>query len=39
MKLSGQTALIIGAARGIGETITHTFAREGATLALVDLEK
>ena len=39
MKLAGQTALIIGAARGIGETIAHTFSREGATVVLVDLEK
>jgi NAD(P)-dependent dehydrogenase (short-subunit alcohol dehydrogenase family) len=39
MKLAGQTALIIGGARGIGATIAHTFSREGAALALVDLEK
>lgn len=39
MKLSGQVALIIGGARGIGETIAHTFSREGASIALVDLEK
>ena len=39
MKLAGQVAIIIGAARGIGETIAHTFSKEGATLILVDLEK
>lgn len=39
MKLKDQTALIIGGARGIGETIAHTFAREGASLVLVDLPK
>jgi NAD(P)-dependent dehydrogenase (short-subunit alcohol dehydrogenase family) len=39
MKLAGQVALIIGGARGIGETIAHTFSQEGATIVLVDLEK
>jgi len=39
MKLAGQVAIIVGAARGIGETIAHKFAEEGATIALVDLEK
>jgi NAD(P)-dependent dehydrogenase (short-subunit alcohol dehydrogenase family) len=39
MKLAGQVALIIGGARGIGETIAHTFSKEGASLVLVDLEK
>ena len=39
MKLDGQVALIIGGARGIGETIAHTFSREGATIVLVDLER
>ena len=39
MKLAGQVALIIGGARGIGETIAHTFSQEGASLVLVDLEK
>jgi NAD(P)-dependent dehydrogenase (short-subunit alcohol dehydrogenase family) len=37
MKLEGQTAIVLGSARGIGEAIAHTFAREGATLVLVDL--
>jgi sorbitol-6-phosphate 2-dehydrogenase len=39
MKLTGQVAIILGAARGIGDAIAHTFAREGASLVLVDLEK
>jgi 3-hydroxybutyrate dehydrogenase len=39
MKLKDQVAIILGSARGIGEAIAHTFAQEGATLALVDLEK
>jgi NAD(P)-dependent dehydrogenase (short-subunit alcohol dehydrogenase family) len=39
MKLENQVALIIGAARGIGEAIAHTFSKEGAAIALVDLEK
>ena len=38
MKLAGQVAIILGSARGIGEAIAHTFAREGASLVLVDLE-
>ena len=39
MKLKDQVALIVGGARGIGETIAHKFAKEGASLALVDLAK
>jgi NAD(P)-dependent dehydrogenase (short-subunit alcohol dehydrogenase family) len=39
MKLAGQVAIVVGGARGIGEAIAHTFAREGASLVLVDLEK
>lgn len=39
MKLKDHVALIIGGARGIGETIAHTFSREGASLVLVDLPK
>ena len=39
MKLTDQVALIVGGARGIGETIAHTFSKEGATIVLVDLEK
>jgi NAD(P)-dependent dehydrogenase (short-subunit alcohol dehydrogenase family) len=39
MKLEGQVAIVVGSARGIGEAIAHTFAQEGASLVLVDLEK
>jgi 3-hydroxybutyrate dehydrogenase len=39
MKLDGKAAIILGAARGIGEAVAHTFAKEGASLVLVDLEK
>jgi NAD(P)-dependent dehydrogenase (short-subunit alcohol dehydrogenase family) len=39
MKLDGQVAIVVGSARGIGEAIAHTFAQEGASLVLVDLEK
>ena len=39
MKLDGQVAIVVGSARGIGEAIAHTFAREGANIVLVDLEK
>ena len=39
MKLKDQVALIIGGARGIGETIAHTFSNEGAGIVLVDLER
>jgi 3-hydroxybutyrate dehydrogenase len=39
MKLDGQIAIVVGAARGIGAAIAHTFAREGASIVLVDLEK
>jgi len=39
MKLDGQVAVIVGGARGIGETIAQTFSKEGASLVLVDLKK
>jgi NAD(P)-dependent dehydrogenase (short-subunit alcohol dehydrogenase family) len=39
MKLDGQVAIIVGGARGIGAAIAGTFAREGARITLVDLEK
>lgn len=38
MLLEGKTALITGAARGIGKQIALTFAREGANIAFTDLE-
>ncbi|WP_031042642.1 SDR family oxidoreductase [Streptomyces sp. NRRL F-5650] len=37
MRLSGKTAIITGAARGIGRACAVAFAREGAGLVLVDL--
>ncbi|HEX9787674.1 MAG TPA: SDR family NAD(P)-dependent oxidoreductase [Candidatus Binatia bacterium] len=39
MKLTGQVAIIVGGARGIGAAIAQTFSQEGASLVLVDLEK
>ena len=38
MLLSSKTALITGAARGIGKQIALLFAREGANIAFTDLE-
>jgi 3-oxoacyl-[acyl-carrier protein] reductase len=39
MKLAGQVAIIVGSARGIGAAIAHKFSDEGASIALVDLDK
>ena len=39
MKLTDQVAMVVGGARGIGAAIANTFAREGARMVLVDLEK
>jgi len=39
MKLDHQVAIVVGSARGIGAAIAETFAREGAAIVLVDLEK
>ncbi|NUU01022.1 SDR family NAD(P)-dependent oxidoreductase [Herbaspirillum robiniae] len=38
-KLSGKTALVTGAARGIGLAIARRFAGEGANVAIVDLDE
>ena len=37
MPLTGQTALVSGAARGIGRAITLRLARDGADVALIDI--
>ena len=39
MKLTDQVAMVVGGARGIGAAIANTFAREGARMVVVDLEK
>jgi NAD(P)-dependent dehydrogenase (short-subunit alcohol dehydrogenase family) len=39
MKLQGQVAIVVGSARGIGESIARAFAQEGAITVLVDIEK
>lgn len=36
LQLLGQTAVVVGAARGIGQAIAAGFAREGARVALID---
>jgi 3-oxoacyl-[acyl-carrier protein] reductase len=37
MRLEGKTTLITGAGSGIGKCIAETYAREGAWVALVDI--
>ncbi|WP_210528964.1 L-iditol 2-dehydrogenase [Rubellimicrobium arenae] len=37
-RLRGKSALITGAARGIGAAFAHAYAREGATVAVADLD-
>src|SRR5271168_3018027 len=37
MRLDGKTALISGAGSGIGKCIAETYAREGANVALADI--
>nr|TFG53353.1 MAG: SDR family oxidoreductase [Hyphomicrobiales bacterium] len=39
MKLANQVAIITGAGRNIGEAIAHLLSREGAAIAVVDLDK
>jgi meso-butanediol dehydrogenase/(S,S)-butanediol dehydrogenase/diacetyl reductase len=39
MKLEGQVALVTGAARGIGKTIALALARDGADVAIADLDE
>lgn len=38
-RLQGKTALVIGAARGIGKAIAIRFAEEGANLVIADTER
>jgi 3-oxoacyl-[acyl-carrier protein] reductase len=39
MKLENRVAIITGSARGIGKAIALTFLREGAKVAIIDLDK
>jgi NAD(P)-dependent dehydrogenase (short-subunit alcohol dehydrogenase family) len=39
MKLKDRVAIVTGAARGIGKAIALTFVREGAKVAIVDVDK
>jgi NAD(P)-dependent dehydrogenase (short-subunit alcohol dehydrogenase family) len=36
--LSGQVAIVVGGANGIGRAISEEFAREGASVAIIDID-
>ncbi|MCZ7643444.1 MAG: glucose 1-dehydrogenase [Pseudorhodoplanes sp.] len=39
MRLEGKAAIVTGAGSGMGEAIAHTFAREGARVAVLDVDE
>lgn len=39
MRLEGKAAIVTGAGSGMGEAIAHTFAREGARVAVLDVDQ